>query len=64
VLVVEGERPAPAIPEPQGVVGMHLMEIDHGRFLRAIEVPPRADVDAIEASYRGGLLWIRIPKQA
>ena len=48
-----------ARPRPTRV---HLMEIDHGRFRRAIELPGDVDVASIEASYRCGYLWIRLPK--
>ncbi|MGB2820016.1 MAG: Hsp20/alpha crystallin family protein, partial [Phycisphaerae bacterium] len=49
----------PAKPEPQK---LHLMEIDHGPFHREIQLPEGVDVEAIEALYRNGYLWIRIPK--
>ncbi len=41
----------------------HLMEIDHGPFLRSVEVPSSVDVEAINAKYRSGLLWILLPKK-
>lgn len=62
MLVLSGERALPEAPERVGEVRLHLMEIDHGRFHRAIELPEGVDVDAIEAFYRNGYLWIRIPK--
>ena len=61
-MLISGERPTPALPEAQAC--MHLMEIDHGRFVRALELPDNADVDAIKATYRSGLLWVQIPKTA
>ena len=33
-----------------------------GRFHRAIRLPDRVDVNAVEASYRDGLLTITVPK--
>ncbi len=65
-LVLTGERETPQLPEVSGNVRMHLMEIDHGRFYREIKMPENADIenaDAIQASYRGGFLWVRIPKK-
>ena len=62
MLVLSGERQMPSEPESKGEVRIHLMEIDHGRFHRAVELPPNVDIDAIKAFYRNGYLWIRIPK--
>jgi HSP20 family molecular chaperone IbpA len=38
------------------------MEIDHGSFLRVVELPQRVRQDKITAHYRNGMLWIEIPK--
>ena len=62
VLVLAGERALPGEAEAEGSVRLHLMEIDHGHFERAIELPENVDIDAIEAFYRNGYLWVRIPK--
>ena len=62
LLVLTGERALPGEKEAEGSVRLHLMEIDHGRFQRAIELPENVNIDAIEAFYRNGYLWIRIPK--
>jgi HSP20 family molecular chaperone IbpA len=44
---------------------VHLMEIDHGAFVREVELP----VDVVSGSlpaavYRDGMLWIELPKKA
>jgi len=62
LLVLSGERFLPENKEEPGSVRLHLMEIDHGRFQRAIELPENVDIDRIEAFYRNGYLWVRIPK--
>lgn len=65
-VILTGERETPQPPEVAGTVRMHLMEIDHGRFCREIKLPDDANIDnadAIEAAYRGGFLWVKIPKK-
>ena len=65
-LTVRGRRVSPMPPDGSRAVAVHLMEIDHGRFYREIKMPENADIenaDAIQASYRGGFLWVRIPKK-
>ncbi len=62
-LTLSGQRPT---PEPQGSEGdfrMQLMEIDHGEFHRTLKLSKNIDADAISASYKSGLLWIRLPKK-
>ncbi|MHC4982176.1 MAG: Hsp20/alpha crystallin family protein [Planctomycetota bacterium] len=63
VLVLSGDRPAPKPPERDDIVCLHLMEIDHGRFSRALELPEDVDADGIEAKYRSGYLWVKLPKK-
>ena len=62
-MAVSGRRVAPELPSASGQVCMHLMEIDHGPFVRTLELPDDADVDTIDASYRCGYLWIKILKR-
>jgi HSP20 family protein len=62
VLILTGQRAMPVEPDETGEVRVHLMEIDQGRFLRAVELPQSVDIEAIEAFYRNGYLWVRIPK--
>ncbi|MFP4105812.1 MAG: Hsp20/alpha crystallin family protein [Phycisphaerae bacterium] len=61
-LVLSGARRSPKVEDPDGPVRLHLMEIDHGRFCRTLKAPPDVDLDGIEATYRAGFLWIRLPK--
>ena len=62
-ITITGLRPPPEAPESSGRKRVHLMEIDHGPFVRRLELPNDVDVDAIEARYRGGFLWIRLGKR-
>jgi len=61
-LVLSGSRRMPEVPKSAGEVQLHLMEIDHGGFCRSLELPPGVDAEKIEANYRAGFLWIRLPK--
>ena len=63
-LILAGRREPPQPAEPAGEVCLHLMEIDHDRFCRTLKLPADVAGAAIEASYRNGLLWVRIPKKA
>lgn len=62
-LVLSGEREMPNPPSKEKRLRMHLMEIDHGRFQRALKLPPDVDAAEITASYRLGFLTIRLPKK-
>jgi HSP20 family protein len=42
----------------------HALEIPYGRFERSVRLPAGIDTSAAEASYRDGLLEIRLPKRA
>jgi HSP20 family protein len=61
-LVLSGHRGTPQTRNAAGPVKLHLMEIDHGRFCRTIDVPGNVNVDGIQASYKNGYLWVRLPK--
>lgn len=63
VLVLAGYRQTPGVSEATGNVRLHHMEIDHGRFSRSLELPGDVDTEGIEAYYKSGLLWIRLPKK-
>jgi len=63
-IIISGVREAPGLDGPKGPMRVHHMEIDHGRFCRTLALPEDVDLDRIEASYRGGLLWVRMPKRA
>jgi HSP20 family protein len=41
---------------------LHLMEIDHGPFVREVELPQNVQRDLIHARYIDGMLWIELPK--
>lgn len=66
-LRIRGQRAVPAPPEfrgaPQGRLRVHLMEIDHGAFVRVVELPEDVDQAKIQATHRNGLLWIELPKK-
>jgi len=40
-----------------------LMEIDHGHFVRDVELPHDVHSEQITATYRNGMLWIELPKK-
>jgi len=70
-LVLRGERPAPRPPvgecgpdKASSSLRLHVMEIDHGPFVRAVEMPAPIDADKVEACYRHGFLWVKIRKVA
>jgi HSP20 family protein len=63
VLMICGRREMPRVETQAQTVHVHMMEIDHGLFRRAVELPPNADTQSIEATYRGGFLSIRIPRK-
>jgi HSP20 family protein len=63
VLTFSGERPSPGMGNKSKPVRVHLMEIDHGSFCRSVEVPSDVDSEKIEASYRGGYLFVHLPKK-
>lgn len=63
LLILSGERKVPMEPEQPGRSSIRLMEIDHGRFERSVRLPGNVLVDEIEAFYRNGYLWVRIPKR-
>ena len=44
--------------------GYYMMEIDYGMFDREIPMPPNVDGKKIEASYREGFLFIKVPIRA
>lgn len=64
VLTLSGQRVSPQPSEIHGSLRVHIMEIDHGQFLRRMALPPDVEVEKIKASYRYGFLWIRLPKKA
>lgn len=55
--------PAPPCPDADSRARVHLMEIDHGSFVRDVELPHDVIRDAITARYIDGMLWIELPKK-
>lgn len=60
VLTVNGERPAPSVPE-KGT--FHYQERFSGRFRRVISLPEDADGAQAQAQYTNGLLRVRVPRR-
>ena len=67
-LVLRGTRPSPRPPSHGKArlcpLRLHMMEIDHGPFARALDLPTDADAGGVEACYRNGFLWVTIPRKA
>ena len=68
-LTLRGNRLVPALPREGAAaetaapkLKVHLMEIDHGPFVRDVDIPLNVDSERISANYRNGMLWIEIPK--
>ncbi len=59
ILVVRGEKRV-AREETKG--HYHVMERAYGRFERAIRLPTPVEDDGAEATYRNGVLTVRLPK--
>lgn len=69
-LYIKGARAVPIINNKQTGEGpgsartrVHLMEIDHGSFARAVELPHDVRPDRITAEHKNGILWIELPKK-
>jgi HSP20 family protein len=61
LLTIRGEKRA----ETESESGRYLrVERRYGSFNRTLRIPETVDVGAIEASYKDGLLTVRLPKQA
>ncbi|MCK4660146.1 MAG: Hsp20/alpha crystallin family protein [Phycisphaerae bacterium] len=62
ILHIRGVRPKPEIPDAAGDVSVLVMEIDSGKFHRKVHLPDDVDIDAMEATYRNGYVWIILPR--
>ncbi|MEM7099911.1 MAG: Hsp20/alpha crystallin family protein [Pseudomonadota bacterium] len=62
VLSVSGERKPTETSDQEG--RLHRVERRHGKFVRNFQLPEDADVDAIEAQHRDGVLYLAIAKRA
>jgi len=60
---IGGYRSSPRPEGASGPLSVHAMEIDHGPFRREIDLPEPVSVDAVEATYDKGYLWIVLPKK-
>jgi HSP20 family protein len=58
-LMISGEKPAPEIESPES---FHRSERAAGRFARTIELGVPVDDSKVEASYKQGLLFVKLPK--
>lgn len=59
-LTIGGERKAPEVPEKATV---HIHERFAGRFRRVVSLPDDIDPSAVEATYRDGVLHVRIARK-
>ena len=67
-LTLKGNRLVPTPPRDGPETAhtkcrIHVMEIDHGPFVREVELPHDVESDRIAATYRNGMLWIELPKK-
>jgi len=60
VLVVRGEK---QVQHTQTEGRFHVMECAYGSFERAVPLPVEVDENAAKASYRRGVLHIKLPKK-
>jgi HSP20 family protein len=58
-LTISGERKEPA----SNGASWHRRERGYGKFTRVIELPVAVDEDRVEASFKLGVLTIKLPKQ-
>ena len=61
-LSISGHRGSPRPTGETGPLSVHVMEIDHGPFRREVTLPEPINVDAVEATYDKGYLWITLRK--
>ncbi len=62
-LILSGVRATPGAPQQGETARLHTMEIDHGRFSRKLPLPADIVPEGVEANYRNGYLWIRLPRK-
>jgi HSP20 family protein len=60
-LTITGQRSAEELPDD---VRYHRREREVGQFTRTVELPFRVDTDAVDATFRDGILTIRLPRVA
>jgi HSP20 family protein len=59
ILTIKGKRERSEEHKDETV---HLVERAYGEFVRSLRIPTDVKVDAVEASYKDGVLEIRLPK--
>jgi HSP20 family protein len=59
-VVLEGERKIDYASRKE--TSLHRRERQAGGFRRAFELPAAVDAEKVEAVYRNGVLWLRLPK--
>jgi HSP20 family protein len=59
ILTIKGKRERSEEHKDETV---HFVERAYGEFVRSLRIPTDVKVDAIEASYKDGVLEIRLPK--
>lgn len=60
-LTITGRRAQVELPAD---VRYHRREREHGEFSRTVELPFRVDTEAVEATFRNGILTITLPRVA
>jgi HSP20 family protein len=61
VLTIKGEKKA---EKEEKEKNYHRIERSYGRFQRSLALPPTVNVEAIEATFKKGVLTITLPKTA
>jgi HSP20 family protein len=64
VLVVAGEKPAPACAASKDVARFHLVERGFGRFARAVRLTGPVDATRAAATLEAGVLRVTVPRVA
>ena len=58
VLIIQGQR---TIEDQEGVK-YHRVERGHGKFARSFNLPEDVEAGRIDAEYRDGMLYLRLPR--
>jgi HSP20 family protein len=67
-LILRGQRQPPRPPgltdkQTSSSLRLHHMEIEYGPFVRTVDLPEEINVKKIEAVYRNGFLWVKMPRK-
>lgn len=63
VLTIAGERKPPT-PSPEEKLAVHINERIAGRFRRVVTLPDDIDPNAVQATYRDGVLHVSVGRRA